>query len=720
MALDTINIYQDFDEGFELKDSIYITAIKGGQVSDKLYIAGPETLNFSEVSDVLGDKKITFSIPETTLSIEEAVIVSNGQTFTFEETESITLDETIEEAIKRVDFVGLADSTSLTLTINTTGLENVDATVTLDAELTLPSVFNITSTDKGVFFEGGKIIIKKEHSFKDNSTLTITLWVHNLDFRSLEGGGLTLNETKEGYQLKYDSEVAMKCTVSVDDAEISSDILDSGIALDATFEMGRIVLKDFTGIYGGTFDAVNENIDLGIGDVFSEMEEKGLTLANTKPELMISLYNSVGVPVDVDLSIVGKDGEGNVIPSSMIEPGTLHIKPAKFENGVLETDTTRWLFTSNEAAKVPGYETVEVDNLDSLLNKLPNTIEFRLTPTIVTEGVVHRIDLSKPIELGGSYSISMPFDLQFAQSIPLPELDGDINALLSSGKNNLSLANPQLALTIYNPIAQELSFDLSLIGKNSEDAPIKSATIFENESFVLAAGTRNEADGTITPTPTRWLFAVSEDITKEGFDTKAIPALSTLLEELPHKIDIALNAHFNTDLTKQIDYNNDLDLKFEYDVIIPLQFNDLRFNYTDTISGLALGLEETLEETGISISNVGLAVAMNLKNTLPIGLTLHLTPLDAQNNVIEGMEISDIELPAGDGSAISNNETEGKDVEVSIKCASTTALSALDKIAFSLDVASGNGDNALAGKQGIQIRDIVLQVMCDVEMGSSK
>ena len=111
---------------------------------------------------------------------------------------------------------------------------------------------------------------------------------------------------------------------------------------------------------------------------------------------------------------------------------------------------------------------------------------------------------------------------------------------------------------------------------------------------------------------------------------------------------------------------------------------------------------------------------MNLKNTLPIGLTLHLTPLDAQNNVIEGMEISDIELPAGDGSAISNNETEGKDVEVSIKCASTTALSALDKIAFSLDVASGNGDNALAGKQGIQIRDIVLQVMCDVEMGSSK
>ena len=288
---------------------------------------------------------------------------------------------------------------------------------------------------------------------------------------------------------------------------------------------------------------------------------------------------------------------------------------------------------------------------------------------------------------------------------------------MSSGKNNLSLANPQLALTIYNPIAQELSFDLSLIGKTSDGTPIKSATIFENESFVLAAGTRNEADGTITPTPTRWLFAVSEDITKEGFDDiKAIPALSTLLEELPHKIDIALNAHFNTDLTKQIDYNNDLNLKFEYDVIIPLQFNDLRFNYTDTISGLALGLEETLEETGISISNVGLAVAMNLKNTLPIGLTLHLTPLDAQSNPIQGIKIESIEIPAGKGQAIAEEEIEGTPVELSIQCDSPNTLSTLDKIAFSIEVKSDNGENALSGKQGLQVCDLVLQVMCDIEI----
>ena len=281
------------------------------------------------------------------------------------------------------------------------------------------------------------------------------------------------------------------------------------------------------------------------------------------------------------------------------------------------------------------------------------------------------------------------------------------------------MANPQLALSIHNPIAQDLVFDLSIIGKDATDKAINTASLVFDEPFVLAAGQRN-ADGTIAPKATRWLFAVSDSITKQGYETKVAPALGTLLNELPRKIDIALNAHFNTDLTAQIDYNNDLELACEYGILVPLQFDDLHLNYADTISEIKLNLEETLSDMGLSVTEVELGLSMNLKNTLPLGLTLNLTPLDADGKVIEDIEIGNIEVPAGDGRAIGNGkDVKGTPVELSIKCASSAVLAELDKIIFQLDVTSGNGDNALSGAQGLQVSDIVLQIMCDLEMSIS-
>ena len=152
---------------------------------------------------------------------------------------------------------------------------------------------------------------------------------------------------------------------------------------------------------------------------------------------------------------------------------------------------------------------------------------------------------------------------------------------------------------------------------------------------------------------------------------------------------------------------------------------------SDTISDIHFNLQETLDEMNVSISNVELGIAMNLKNTLPIGLNLKLIPLDTENNVIEDVEIGSIikgvkhdsiEIPVGDGSPIKSDDSEsnGTPVEWFIRCKSTEALSKLDKIAFSIDVKSDNGDNALSGKQGLQIQDIVLQIMCDAEMDLGK
>ena len=732
LALDRLQMDLKIDEEGTLdwNGVIKVAALnKDDNTEGKIYIAGMENVKYSQISKALSDKTLTFDIPAVEFGIEKAVIISNAIETEIAQEVELKINQVVPAAIDRVDSLGFTQSVPLTLKLTAQGLDKLNANVDLDMDIAMPSVFDITSDDKRITISDKGINFDISHNFSTSNTIELQLWVNSIDFTTLKDGYLALQPSASGKkderQLIYEDMVKIEGLASIASAELSSDLLNEDIAMDIAFEMREITLKNFVGIYGGVIDPVSSSFDLDLKSGFEELEKNGLTLANTKPELMITLYNTIGVPVDVDLSIIGLDENGKEIPTAVIKPEeTLRIRPAKFnDKNELVADTTRWLFTSNKDAFVPGYDVVVVKNLDNLLEELPHSISFALTPTIVTkengEDVLHYVDLTKPLELGGSYSISVPFDLQFAQAIPL-EFGEEADAIIRNKDNKLSLANPQLALSIYNPIAQELAFDLSLIGKDAEGNAIPTATLFENEPFVLAAGQRNN-DGSITPVATRWLFAVNDSIKREDYVTKATEALGTLLADVPHKIDIALNAHFNTDLVKQIDYNHDLELLCEYGVLVPLQFNDLQLSYADTIADIQLNLEETLDELGLSISNVELALAMNLKNTLPVGLALDLIPLDAKGNEIKGIEIGSIELPAGNGSDISSaSNLEGTPVELSIKCASPEALSALDKVSFNLKVTSGNGDNALSGKQGLQICNIVLQVMCDVEIDLSK
>ena len=127
---------------------------------------------------------------------------------------------------------------------------------------------------------------------------------------------------------------------------------------------------------------------------------------------------------------------------------------------------------------------------------------------------------------------------------------------------------------------------------------------------------------------------------------------------------------------------------------------------------------ESYEFDAVTSAKVEMLAGTNTTNFAQI---FKVEALDINGNVVEEIEIASIELPVGDGSEIGNGDTiEGVPVELSIKCASSADLSKLDKIMFQLDVASGNGEKALSGLQGLQICDIVLQIMCDFEMELSK
>jgi hypothetical protein len=119
---------------------------------------------------------------------------------------------------------------------------------------------------------------------------------------------------------------------------------------------------------------------------------------------------------------------------------------------------------------------------------------------------------------------------------------------------------------------------------------------------------------------------------------------------------------------------------------------------------------------------------MDIINTIPLGLSLEIVPLDENGKKIEDIEIDKIEILAGEGKNLlgADNVTvaEGLTVqhfEFSIKSASGD-ISSLDRLAFTIEALSNSvtGSVGLKGEQGVKISNIVFEVSGDIEVDLSK
>jgi hypothetical protein len=158
-------------------------------------------------------------------------------------------------------------------------------------------------------------------------------------------------------------------------------------------------------------------------------------------------------------------------------------------------------------------------------------------------------------------------------------------------------------------------------------------------------------------------------------------------------------------------------------VLVPLKFEDLHLCYNDTIANLDSDLGETME----MFSNVSLKATMDIINTIPIGLSLTVIPLDVDGNVIGDIEIDELNIAAGAGEELLDENgvlcagSEPQKYVFGIKSRSGD-ISSLDGLAFSLKAATDHtvGAAALKGEQGVKISNIVLEVSGDIEMDFGK
>ena len=303
------------------------------------------------------------------------------------------------------------------------------------------------------------------------------------------------------------------------------------------------------------------------------------------------------------------------------------------------------------------------------------------------------------------------------------ELDlGDELAFLREDENTITLADPQLEFVLTNPIGIPVDVDLHICGNDENGLMIPESEIVARLSILPAE--YDAAKDELVPVDTR-LFITTDTskIKKAGYCNIELPNLANLLKRIPYSVNLKVEPIIRTDATHHVDISRPIKIDADYSVVVPLKFEDLHLCYNDTISGLDTDLGETLD----MFSNVSLRAKMDIVNTIPLGLSLNVVPLDANGEVIEDIEISELVIASGKGENLldeNNVLNEGLSVQnfdFVIKSESGD-VSSLDGLVFSIEAASNHTTGAvgLKGEQGVRISNIVFEVSGDIEVDFGK
>ena len=452
---------------------------------------------------------------------------------------------------------------------------------------------------------------------------------------------------------------------------------------------------------------------IGFGDdtpVFLKIKVNGL--GDLKTDIVLDLQ--VNLPSALEISVDNNDTV-RIIDNTLFMK--ISIDPRASEPTVVELTCNGLNFTKGEGNKY------------GLTPKLVNNkgyIEYKSTMDITGDVIVegsefHAEMLDKEISVDVDFEIGDIEVKDFHGIFYIDDLGGieesfalnlgDGLDFLNSEENTIVLSDPQISISVDNSISIPISASLSLIGKDAAGQIIEGSAI--NTNIKIEAAEYDQTTNEVTPRTTN-LLITAKPTEKEDYTNLPVENLANLLKQIPASIDIVLTPAIDTTNTQHINLVQPLSFGGNYEVAIPLQFDEFSFVYSDTISNLKAGLGDIME----MFSNVSLGLNMNIKNSMPLQLQFKAIPLDEFGDTIHGFTISEFEIPAGNGQAFCDTIT-GKDVNFSIASRNINDISALDKLKFDLHATANStvGGAALRGDQGVKLGDISIEIIGDVKLG---
>ena len=341
----------------------------------------------------------------------------------------------IDEALIELGALGAKTPTSLTLAFEflNTGNLTFGSVTAKNLEIQLPDFLMF---EKGEVEEGNKLILNNEELKNAQKVLHVI---------GYQFGG----KAGEGEIPDKNRTITINGLVTMQGQVVTSGINGSGsltMTLDVTLE--EMTANSVTGVIQPEIKAETTNIELNDLPDFLKDEETRMDITN--PVILLRAENQLETPVEVDAVLTPMKGNAQ-IDGKEVKVGSGYGKtPVVLASGKNVIALSR----TGECTIEGVTSNVKVEDINDLLETIPDDIEVDLQPVVRNEGY-YTAELGRAYEMPSSYEVDVP--LSFEQNLNIVyndsvlDLNNDLNDL-----DKVILKKANVLLTVDNAIPLKL------------------------------------------------------------------------------------------------------------------------------------------------------------------------------------------------------------------------------------------------------------------------
>lgn len=389
-------------------------------------------------------KEVTIS--ETITKLEETKIVKTTSSLINEDvTEGInTLGDfkaesnNIDEALKELGALYAKAPVDLILTIDFQKEQNLNFTRVQANKLKIvfPD-YIVFKAEEGI--QGHELILDGQVLSENGSSYSRTLKVEGYKFSENAGAGRKPNE----------GTLTIEGVISMEGEVVTSGVSGTGIlSLVPKTVLREMTANSVTGVIQPEIKAETTNIELNDLPDFLKDEETRMDITN--PVILLRAENQLETPVEVDAVLTPMKGNAQ-IDGKEVKVGSGYGKtPVVLASGKNVIALSR----TGECTIEGVTSNVKVEDINNLLETIPDDIEVDLQPVVRNEGY-YTAELGRAYEMPSSYEVDVP--LSFEQNLNIvyndsvQDLNKDLNDL-----DKVILKKANVLLTVDNAIPLKL------------------------------------------------------------------------------------------------------------------------------------------------------------------------------------------------------------------------------------------------------------------------
>lgn len=481
-----------------------------------------DNISSTDVAD-LDKKEMDVFVNGGKMEITNAFVDAKSYTAEVKDNTSFEVKEDVDEALKILKTVAwkTGSTPKMTLHINFSDnfpKEEISELEFSDLKIQLPKFVKFAAGIEGMDYD--KNVLTLNDKFKVLEGYIKPLETTGMDFSYMNNGtGLKTTVENGKTWLKITDENETKVDILGDVKTLGGDNINTdrlkGITVTPTVTIDEMPVGLVTGEVDPVIDDVDENVELDLGDDLDFLKDEGNELDIKNPQIKLTLNNTVGVPVDMNLTIYGVDENDKEIENSRVEGIKFQLQPT---NVGQETKTSVFML-SREAMNMPEndathhYENVVVSNLNKVMTRVPDRVKFHMNAK-ANNGTEHHVDISKDMTITGEYDVTVP--LQFEDlNINYIDVIDDLHSDLEDVLDKTTSATLEILADALNNVPLDLNLSAKAQDTDGNELTTIEATVYANDiKDGKIGGAITEDSAVKTPILIRLVATSSADLKK--------------------------------------------------------------------------------------------------------------------------------------------------------------------------------------------------------------